>query len=101
MVDEALDVLAADQRQVLAELLAVEIEQPGAVGDLFLRHLVEHLGGGGELLAQALGEAAVDAAVLLLVGDGQRQNFLFGQVGKSFHGAPLVAGWRMVFIYWS
>ena len=86
MVHEALDVLAADQRQIFAELLAVEVVQPGAVGDFLVRHLVEHLGGGGKLLAQPLGEAAIDAAVLLLIGDGQRQHFLLGQVGKSFHG---------------
>ena len=40
----------------------------------------------GKLLAQALGEAAIDAAVLFFIGDGERQHFLFGQVGKSFHG---------------
>ena len=68
--------------------------------DFLVRHLVEHLGGGGELLAQALGEAAIDAAVLLLVGDGQRQDFLLGQVGKLFHGRVLsIAGWPMNSIY--
>jgi hypothetical protein len=84
-MDEALDVLAADQRQIFAEFLAIEVEQPGAVGDFLFRHLVEHLGGGGELRAQALGKAAIDAAVLFLVGDGQRQYFLLGQVGKFLH----------------
>ena len=88
-MDEALDVLAADQRQIFAEFLPVEVVEHGAVVHLLLGHLVEHLGGGGELLAQALGEAAVDAAVLFLVGDGERQHFLLGQIGKSFHGAPL------------
>ena len=61
--------------------------------DLLLRHLVEHLGGGGKLLAQALGEAAVDAAVLLLVGDGERQHLLLGQVGKVLHGRALRNRW--------
>jgi hypothetical protein len=84
-VQEALDVLAADQRQVFAKFFAVEVIEHGAVMHLLLGHLVEHLGGGGKLLAQAFGEAAVDAAVLLLVGNGERQHFLFGQVGKVFH----------------
>ncbi len=78
VVDEALDVLAADQRQVLAEFLAVHVEQHGAVAHLLVGHFVEHLGGGGKRLAQALGEAAVDAAVLVLVGDGEREDFLLG-----------------------
>ena len=53
---------------------------------LFFRHLVEHLGRGRKLRAQAFGKAAIDAAVLFLIGDGERQHFLFGQVGKSLHG---------------
>ena len=66
---------------------AVEVEQHGAVAHLLVGHLVEHLGRGGELLAQALGEAAIDAAVLFLVGDGERQDFLFGSSAKRFTGA--------------
>ncbi len=38
------------------------------------------------MLAQALGEAAIDAAVLVLVGDGEREDFLLGEIGKAFHG---------------
>ena len=90
MLDEALDVLAADQRQIVAEFLAVEVEQHGAMAHFFVRHLVEHLGGGRKLLAQAFGEAAIDAAVLFLVGDGEREHFLLGQIGKSLHVRPLV-----------
>ncbi len=85
-----LHVLAADQRQVFAEFLPVEVDTACVRWrDLLVRHLVEHLGGGGKLLAQAFGEAAVDAAVLLLVGDGEREDFLLGQVGKAFHGRSL------------
>ena len=75
-MQKALHVLAADQRQIFAEFFAVEVVEHGAVMHFFLGHLVEHLGRGGELLAQALGEAAVDAAVLFLVGDGEGQHFL-------------------------
>jgi hypothetical protein len=49
----------------------------------FFRHLVEHLGRGRVFLAQPLGKAAIDAAVLFLVGDGERQNFLLGELGKA------------------
>ena len=80
-------VLAADQRKIVAELLPVEVEQHGAVMHLLLRHFVEDLGRGWELLTQAFGKAAINAAVLFLVGDGKRQHFLFGQVGKLFQGS--------------
>ena len=78
VLDEAFDVLAADQRQVFAEFRAVHVEQHGAVAHLLVGHFVEHLGGGGKRLAQAFGKAAVDAAVLVLVGDGEREDFLLG-----------------------
>ena len=86
--DEAFDVLAADQWQVLAEFRPVEVEQHGAMARLLVGHLVEHLGGGRVLLAQALGKAAVDPAVLVLIGDRERQDFLFGEIGETFHGWP-------------
>ncbi len=35
------------------------------------------------MLAQAFGKAAIDAAVVLLVGDGQRQDFLLAEIGKT------------------
>ena len=55
----------------------------------------------GILLAQALGEAAIDAAVLVLVGDGEREDFLLGEVGKAFHNGLMVIGMaRRSFIYW-
>src|SRR5262249_2653102 len=78
--NESLDVLAADERQVLAELRAVKLEQHGAMAHLLVRHLVEHLCRGREVLAQSLRKAAIDAAVLLLIGDGERENLLLGQI---------------------
>jgi hypothetical protein len=86
--DEPLDVLAADQRQVLAELRAVKIKQHGAMAHLFVRHLLEHLGGGWVLAAKALGKAAINPAVFVLVGDRQREDFLFGEIGETFHTRP-------------
>ena len=46
VLDEAAHVLAADQRDVLAELLAVELDQPAAVLALLAGHLGEHVGAG-------------------------------------------------------
>ena len=89
--EEALDVLAADRRQVLAELLAVEPVQHAAVAALLLGHVVED---GGRMrigLAQLVGEGLVDAEVFLLAADGESQDLAFGQVGEGFQrhgGAP-------------
>ena len=87
--DEILDVVATDQRQIVAKLLAVEVEQHRAVMNFLLRHLVEYLGGGRKLLTQAFGKTAIDAAVFFLVGDGKREHFLLGEVGKAFHRKSL------------
>ncbi len=86
---EALDVLAADQRQKVAEFLAMQFEQHVAMPDLFFRHFVVHFGGvriGG---TQRAGEGAINAVILVLVGDCERENFLLVQVGETFHGDPL------------
>ena len=81
---EALDVLAPDQRQVVAEPPLVEIDQHVAVAHFLLGHLVEDLGGGGKIVAQSHREPAVDAAVLVLGGNGQRQDFLLGEIAEAF-----------------
>src|SRR5512134_2779925 len=49
---EAFDVLAADQRQVVPKLLAIEIEQHRAVMHFLFSHLVEYFCRSRELLAQ-------------------------------------------------
>ena len=84
-MDEALHVLPADERQIVAKLRPVEVEQHGPVAHLLVRHLVEDLGGGAIPLAQALREAAIDAAVLFLVADGEREDFLLGEIGEALH----------------
>ena len=43
------------------------------------------LGGGGVVLAQAVGEVGVDAPVLLLVGDRQRDHLALGKVVETAH----------------
>ena len=44
----------------------------------------------GNFSRKSLGKAAIDAAVLFLVGNGERQDFLFGEFGKAFHGGPSI-----------
>jgi hypothetical protein len=73
---------------VLAEFLPVDLDQPAAVSVLFARHLGEHLGRGGVIVLQPLGVVGIDASVLFLERDGDGENLLLGQVGKSFHGGP-------------
>src|SRR5579871_6319474 len=80
--DEAFHVLATNQRDVLAETLAKDLNQPRAMRRLFLLHLVEHCRRRGERLAQSIGEVAVDAAVLFLERDREREDFRFGQIAE-------------------
>ncbi len=79
-VDEAFDVLAADQRDVLAELLLVELNQAGAVLRLLRLHLLEDHGAGGVGFAQAVGEIAVDAPVFFFERNRQGQNLALGEL---------------------
>jgi hypothetical protein len=64
----------------------IELEQPCAVAGFLLRHFVEDLRRCRILPAQAFGEAPVDAAVLVLAGDGEGDDLLFAELGKAFHG---------------
>ena len=59
------------------------------MADLLLRHLVEHLRRVRIGAAQPVGEGAIDAVVLVLVGDGEREDFLLAQIGKALHVVPL------------
>jgi hypothetical protein len=92
VVDEALDVLAPDQRQILAEFRSMEIEQHAAMPCFLVGHLVEDFGGGGVVLAQSLCEAAVDAAVLFLIGDSEREDLLLGEFNKALHIGRVPSG---------
>ena len=55
-VHESLDVLAANQRDVFAKLLVVQIEQAAAMAGLLHAHAFEDGGTGGEVLAEFLGD---------------------------------------------
>ena len=70
---------------MLAELRDEEVDEAAAVLVLLRRHVDEDLGGGGIVLAQALGEVGVDAPVLFLVGDRQREHLALGEVVEIAH----------------
>ena len=49
--------------------------------------------------AQPVGEQKVHAAVLVLVGNCEREHFLLFQVGKAFHGGSLQDNIRILLNY--
>src|SRR5579864_5651053 len=84
---ESGDILTADKRDVLAEALAVELDQPGAMAGLFPDHVLEEFGGGGVLAAETVGEVAIDAGVLLFERNRQREDLALREVIELFgHG---------------
>jgi hypothetical protein len=60
---------------MLAESLAIDVDQLPPVRVLFGCHLGENLGRGRERRFAALGVVGVDARILLLGGDGKGQGF--------------------------
>src|SRR5690606_7201660 len=56
------------------------LDQRGAMAVLLLGHLVEYLGRLRIILAQALRVPTIDAGVVLLGGDREREHLLLGQV---------------------
>jgi hypothetical protein len=52
---------------------------------LLLPHFLEHIGGGGIVLAKSVGEIAVDAFVFFFQGNGERENLAFGEAVETAH----------------
>ncbi len=72
-----------------AETLFIELQQAMPMAALFLGHLLEDLRRVRITLAEVLGEAHIDAAVLLLGGDRDRKHLALGQIGKILHDGPV------------
>ena len=90
--EKALHVLPADERDMLAEFLLIKLDQPVAMAVLFVVHGHERLGRFGIIAADALGKVGVNAAVLLLVLDREREHFPRGKFFQCFrHVKPLAA----------
>src|SRR5437773_6875603 len=64
-MDKALDILAANQRDVFAELLPVQLDESMAMSIFLGEHFVEDGGGGRVIRLEALGKIAVNAGVFL------------------------------------
>ncbi len=80
------DMLAPDERDHRAEPHCVAVDETVAMLILFSGHGVEDCCRGGVVLAQPLRVAAVYARVVLLGGNGQGEDFLFGQVRETATG---------------
>ena len=82
---EALDVLAANQRDMVAELAFEQVGQALAMGRFLGAHAFQDLGRGRERFPQAVGEIGIDPLVFLFQGDGEGQDFRLAEFRKSFH----------------
>ena len=91
----AADVLAAHERNVVAEFRHEEIDEPAPMRVLLGRHLVEHFGGRRVIVVQAVGEIGENARVLLLVADGEGQDLALGEIVEIAHGVSRTAPFRM------
>jgi hypothetical protein len=60
-------------------------EEAMTVTILFATHDAEFGGLFGIILMQAVGEILVDARILLFEGDGEGEDFLFGEAVEGFH----------------
>ena len=89
-MDETLHVLAADEREVIAEAGLVQFDEAAAVAGLLLPHAFEHLGGGRIIFAKAVGEIAVDALVFFFQGNGKGENLAFGEAFETTHPSILM-----------
>ena len=90
--DCAADVLAADQRDMVAELLDKGINQQAPVIAFLRCHVVEHPGAVRVFFPQALGEVGVDAAILFLAADRECQDFFLVQFSEASHGPNVANG---------
>jgi hypothetical protein len=79
------DMLAADERNVVAEFRDKKVDEPTPMRVLLGGHLVEHFGGRRIVFVQAVREIGVDARILLLVADGEGEYLALGQVVEIAH----------------
>ena len=84
-IDEAADVLAADQRDVVAEFLLGELDQAPAMARFLQPHAVENGRRRRKILPQAFGEVGVDFLILFFERDCQGENLALGQTFETAH----------------
>src|SRR5205823_905818 len=78
-------VVAANEGNVVAKLLPVQVHQALPVARFLGAHAVEHGGGGRKILAKTFGKIRVDALILFLERDGQGQDLAFRKAVKVAH----------------
>lgn len=81
-LDESLDVLLANQRNVFAKSRAVEFKQSMPMPGFFFAHPLKCLGRRGIGRPDSVGKIGINPPVFLLLGDGQRQDFTFRELLK-------------------
>jgi hypothetical protein len=84
-VEKAAHVVAADQRDMVAEFFLEQVDQAAAVLALFGGHIEEHLGRPWKIRVQALGDIHIDPAVFLLGADREGEDFTFTEFGEIAH----------------
>ena len=85
--------MAANERNVVAKLLPVQVHQSLPVARFLGAHAVEHGGGGRKILAKTFGKIRVDALILFLERDGKSQDLAFGKAVKVAHIRLLSVGY--------
>jgi hypothetical protein len=80
--------MTTDERDMFAKFRAVQVKQHRAMPNFLFRHLLEDLCRRGIMRSQAFGETAVNSAILLLVGNGEREDFLLIEIGEPLHSCP-------------
>lgn len=83
---KAFYILASHQRNMLAESLAIYLNETVPMPILLCGHAVEEVSRGREVRAQRFSEVAIDARVFFLSGDGEGKYLRFVQVLET-HGS--------------
>ena len=81
--NEALDVLATDERDVLPEALLINPDQLAAVFRFLGGHAAEDVRAAGVVCLERRGEILVNSPILLLERNRQGEDFTFAEVVKS------------------
>ncbi len=92
--DEAVDVFATNQRDVFAESLTKDLDQSRTMRRFLLLHLVEDRSGRGIRLAKAVGEIAINPAVLPFEGNCEREISGSDIVEVSSHTEHYRVAWK-------
>jgi hypothetical protein len=81
-LDEAFDILAPYERNMVAEFLLIKLDQAVAMAILLLAHLIERGSRRGEIGFQSVGEVAEDAGIFFFQGNCQGKQFAFAKAAK-------------------